>query len=876
MTYDPLAHGAQCHRCPLAQGGQPQSPVGPEEHRGATIALVGEAPGRREVETGRPFVGPSGIEEMKALRKVGWDRPDFHWTNTICCRPPGNGDLNLYMMQLKSRNRRRKRKGQEPLPSPQECCKPRLDAELAGFRHILSLGSAAAKAVVPGLRTGVLDIRGGPVEREDGVKILPTLHPAFVLRAPRWRQAFLIDHARAVRWFQDRLSWVDPQVLYKPTVSQLAEFLGVGWNGQDWVAVSGQERPLAWDYETDGIESLDCKVRCLGIGTASQALVIPFLGIDGRSRFYPPVAQQQIERILRAWMVGPGLKIGHNSGYYDTLVAEQHLGVTPTPQLDTILMHRLVEAELPHSLAYLGSTRTDVMAWKAGKEATEASTDYDLWLYNARDVAVTARVAVPLAQQVQRRGLGEITTQAAPGGLLGTDHEIQRICCVMHRNGMRIDQDRREVFLHEYEARLRRWRTAAMEAPQGLRSVWRREGRKEHPFNPNSGPQVGRLIYEDWDIEPEVFTDGGDPSVSDVALRKLLADPTLPREQRDFIRALRQYRKASKVVSTYLLPAGPPQPGQRPGRLKGDYKGWLRPNGRVHADWKAHTVVTGRLGSSPNMQNVPIKLRSMFIPESGRRFVYADADQLELRIAAARWGAARYMEAFEQDQDPHQTTMNMIFGDEMWGWDGAPPREYRYKKKWPGGKIAGHFSDCRDLAKRVQYASQYGAATETVHDVITSAEDQSGELVYADLSVSEVRALHESWLEGCPEFKKGWDKEMAYFHKHKFVREEVAGRVRDCLDGDELNTVVNFPIQATGASIINVATIEVEAMFPSEYAGQYTGLVNQCHDALTLEVPEKDAERCRAALQAAMSGTTSALPGVDFKAEAAVKLRWED
>ena len=881
MAYDPQSQGARCDLCPLAQGGRAVDPVPPEEHRGARLALVGEAPGKQEVDTGRPFVGPSGIEEMKALRKAGWERNDFHWTNAIACRPPGRGDLNLYLMQLKSRNRRRKRRGETPFPTPQECCKPRLDRELQEFRHILSVGSSAAKAVIPGLRSGVLDVRGGPVMRKDGVKVLPTLHPAFVLRAPRWREAFLLDHQRARRWFEDRLTWSDPVVIYRPPVQKLADFLGVEWTGRGWLATQGRSRPLAWDYETDGIESLDCKVRCLGVGTASHVVVVPFLSIDGVKRFYAPAEEAQIKRVLCAWMEGPGLKIGHNSGYYDTLVAEQHLGVTPTPQLDTILMHRLVEAELPHSLQYLGSTRTDVIAWKAGKEATEASTDEDLWLYNARDVAVTARVAVPLVGQVQRRGLGVVSMESGPGGLLGSDHEIQRICCVMHRHGMKIDQRRREQFLVQYEERMRTWRARTMEAPQAVRSIWRKESKnRQHPFNPNSGPQVSRLLYEDWDIEPEVFTEGGDPSVSDGALRKLLADPTLPKEQASFMRALRQYRKAQKVVSTYLLPAAPPLPGQRPGRLKGDYKGWLRPNGRVHADWKAHVVVSGRLGSSPNMQNVPIKLRSMFIPEPGNLFVYADSDQLELRIAAARWGAARYLDAFDRGHDPHQTTMNLIFGDEMWGWEGAPPKEYRYLKKWPGGKIHGHFSDCRDLAKRVQYASQYSASTETVHDVITSAEDQHGELVYADLSVSEVRALHECWLEGCPEFSKGWDKEMAYLQRHGCVREEVSGRVRDCLDasgsGSELNTVVNFPIQATGASIINVATIEIEAMFPSEYAGEYTGLVNQCHDALTLEVPEADAERCRAALEAAMSGTTPALPGVEFKAEAAIKLRWED
>lgn len=540
-------------------------------------------------------------------------------------------------------------------------------------------------------------------------------------------------------------------------------------------------------------------------------------------------------------------------------------------------MHRLVKAELPHSLGYLGSTLTDVIAWKAGKEATTASADMDLWLYNARDVAVTARVAVPLVGEVHRRGLGRIDGSGVREGLLKDDHEIQRICTVMHRNGMKIDQVRRREFLDDYSARLSKWHAKVMIAPQSVREVWRQETKTRGvPFNPGSSQQVARLLYEDWDLEPEVFTDGGDPSVSDAALRKLLADPTLEKDRRDFIRALRQFRKAQKVVSTYLNPSAPPLPGQTRGRFKEDYKGWLRDNGRVHADWKAHVVVTGRLASSPNVQNCPVNLRSMFVPEPGNVLVYADADQLELRIAAARWGAARYMEAFSRGQDPHQTTMNMIFGDDMWTWDGAPPKAHRYMKKWPGGKIAGYFSDMRDLAKRVQYASQYGAATETVHDVITSAEDKHGELIYADLSVSEVRALHDAWLEGAPEFAQGWDKEMAYFHKHGYVREDLAGRVRDCLDGDDLNTVVNFPIQSSGAASINTATIAIDSLYPCEYAGQYTGLINQCHDALTLEVPLKDAEKCRRDLQDAMSGTTSALPGVEFKAEAIIKMRWED
>lgn len=320
--YDPRAMGAECHRCPLAMGGRASDPVGPESHPGARIALVGEAPANQDVQVGRPFVGPSGIEQMKAIEKGSWRRSDFHWTNAIACKPPGaKGDLNFYLMRLKSKNRKRKRKGLEVLPTPMECCKPRLDRELAGFGNIIALGAFAAKAVIPGHKAGILDIRGGPVKLDSGVKVLPTLHPAFVLRATRWREAYHIDHERARRWFDDQLDWADPQIIYRPTVKQLADFLGVEWTGRNWVANPAKSRPLAWDYETDGVESLDCKVRCIGIGTAGYAVVVPFLGVDGRTRFYTPAEHAQVDRVLKAWMVGPGLKIGHNSGYYNSLVA---------------------------------------------------------------------------------------------------------------------------------------------------------------------------------------------------------------------------------------------------------------------------------------------------------------------------------------------------------------------------------------------------------------------------------------------------------------------------------------------------------------------------------------------------------------------------
>ena len=57
------------------------------------------------------------------------------------------------------------------------------------------------------------------------------------------------------------------------------------------------------------------------------------------------------------------------------------------------------------------------------------------------------------------------------------------------------------------------------------------------------------------------------------------------------------------------------------------------------------------------------------------------------------------------------------------------------------------------------------------------------------------------------------------------------GRRRDFLDGENPNEIVNFPIQAAGASLMNIAILEVLDAIPFEHWGPGTGIINQCHDS---------------------------------------------
>jgi DNA polymerase I-like protein with 3'-5' exonuclease and polymerase domains/uracil-DNA glycosylase len=917
--------GARCDVCPLAtcrQGG----PVPAEDNDGARIAVVGDSPGDVEVREGRPFVGPSNQEAMRALAAQSLRRGDAFWTTTVACQPPGN-DLKRLLAQIQSRNAERRRENAQrakdgypalPLePSPIDCCRPRLASELARFDKIILMGSTATKAVT-GAGASILDLRGGMMEgrlhydpaantlRVVGseaseantggrVKVMPTLSPGFVTHMPKWTVPFRSDVGRAIRWFRGSLAWREPSVVYQPTPEQLAAFL---------------LRPgavLAYDYETDGIEPLTANVRCIGIGDADEVHLVGLLAKDGVSRFYTPSDEARIHEVLRAFFTHPEVvKVGHNAGSYDRMVVRAQYGIDPMPTLDTILLHRLVESELPHNLAFVGSMYTDIHAWKTDREgrklAFDSETDEELHRYCALDVAVTARVLPPLYDATRVRGQDH---------LLACDHRIQRICCDMHTVGMFVDQPARAAKEKSKMREVLELRAALRDA-SGLPDL-----------NPGSTHALRRLLFGTWDLQPPIdddlrFTGSGDPSTSDDVIRGCLMIPKLTEQQKTFLKTLRNYRSAQKELGTYIVKLRPMTDAvdgvgwdddetdeERGEREKRGYvkRGIVWADGRMRPGYNAHVTVTGRLSSSKpiNAQNFPKGLRSLVTAQPGHVLVGADADQLELRIAAARWGCKLYLDAFAAGADPHSMTAMAVFGDRFAAAKGFP-EGHRYPRPGdrripflfaPTGKWTEDAYRMRNLAKMVQYASQYGGSVETVLRLLQLTEDDKGELVYLGLTLREVRAMHSAWLEGAKEFPLGWDRELATFRAQGFISEPVMGRRRDCLNGEDLNEIVNFPIQGAASSLMNRAMIKIADAIPLHKWGAGTGLITQTHDALVVECPQDTAVydpeakkwtvpegsipwQVQQIIEDAMRQSDPSLPGVTFTATADVGFTWKE
>jgi DNA polymerase I-like protein with 3'-5' exonuclease and polymerase domains/uracil-DNA glycosylase len=403
MVTDPRDLDARCSECCMQTAfgeGEPAladgKPVLPEINPGAFGLILAEAPGEEEVRIGRPLVGRSGQELMAALATAATRRHQFSFHNALMCRPRAN-EFDFMMKRWEKRNKLRKKEERDLLPSPLDCCRPALLNVVRNYENILALGKKSFHALT-GSNASILSVRGGPAEGwidsagnfwaqpaagasgyeefeppKDGVhhRILPTIHPAFVLRARRWTAPFRADISRAVRWFTGNVKWIDPWVKFKPTPDELYAFL----------ATPGVPF-FSYDVETDARDPILANLRCIGVSTTEGGLLVPFLSIDGQTRFYTLPEQKRINDIFRWFFANPKiLKVAQNGRVYDRQIVEKCFGVVPAPAIDTLALAHAWAPELPHGLGFLGSFFLDVNAWKADRTALTAETDEELGIY---------------------------------------------------------------------------------------------------------------------------------------------------------------------------------------------------------------------------------------------------------------------------------------------------------------------------------------------------------------------------------------------------------------------------------------------------------------------------------------------------------------
>jgi len=150
-----------CKRCKLHRGRK--TIVFGEGNERATLMLIGEGPGYDEDVQGRPFVGKAGQLLTKILQSINLPREEVYIANIIKCRPPQN---------------------RNPEPDEIQSCSPFLMKQILAIQPkiICALGTFSAQTL---LKTDVkISALRGKFYDLEGIKVIPTYHPAFLLRNP--------------------------------------------------------------------------------------------------------------------------------------------------------------------------------------------------------------------------------------------------------------------------------------------------------------------------------------------------------------------------------------------------------------------------------------------------------------------------------------------------------------------------------------------------------------------------------------------------------------------------------------------------------------------------------------------------------------------
>jgi DNA polymerase len=161
---------AGCQRCRLCEGRS--NIVFGVGNPNAKLMFVGEGPGEDEDRTGEPFVGKAGQLLTKIIEAMGITRSDVYIANVVKCRPPGN---------------------RTPFLDEVEQCYPFLRRQIAALKPaiIVTLGLSASQALLE-VTIPISRLRGNFYKYGE-IKVMPTYHPAYLLRNPNEKRAVWDD-----------------------------------------------------------------------------------------------------------------------------------------------------------------------------------------------------------------------------------------------------------------------------------------------------------------------------------------------------------------------------------------------------------------------------------------------------------------------------------------------------------------------------------------------------------------------------------------------------------------------------------------------------------------------------------------------------------
>lgn len=311
----------------------------PEPGPTCKIAFVGEAPSHEELAAQQPFMGPAGRVFNAMLRSAGLARAEYLITNAYDTQAEDN-NVAPFMADaaLTQENSLR-------LAAELNTAKPNV---------IVPLGASALWMLTG--HTAITPFRGSVVAASrvaPGAKLLPTFHPAFIMRQWKLLPIAVADLVKAAKESEfSEIRYPKVRLLLEPSLADVREFVRRGKEA-DLLSVDietgwGQITSVGWainDWE---------------------AITVPFVDLRKPSKSYWGSLEAEFEawRLIEDLMTSPVPKLGQNFTY-DAFWFLKRKGIhVRNYRHDLRLMHHALYPELPKDLASMGGSYTNLGAWK--------------------------------------------------------------------------------------------------------------------------------------------------------------------------------------------------------------------------------------------------------------------------------------------------------------------------------------------------------------------------------------------------------------------------------------------------------------------------------------------------------------------------------
>lgn len=577
-------------------------PTGPVK---AKIMLVGEAPGETEVKEGKPFVGMSGRVLDELLRQVGIEREECYITNVSYYRPSVNNFGEFYEDKT----------GRVPSEYLKECYR-RLEGEIREVdpNVIIVFGEQALRAVV-GIG-GIGHWRGSVIKSTEGFKVIPTWHPASILREWRQRAAAVCDLSRAKKESEFA------------EIRQTERTLEVAYQSNraiEYLTFLKGEKYVSFDIETESGQ-----VTCIGFGCASRpnwAVCIPFW-FGGSGSLQSSETEGIIWELIKDILESADIRKCAQNGMYDVEFLFRTMGIkTVNFNFDTMLAFHVLQLELEKGLDFMVSVYTDHPYYK---HQIKSSSMDDYFVYNATDACLTMEIALKLEKELHDEGLFEFYCSYV--------HSLVDPLLDMQYRGIKFDYLRRNSIKKRYQESV---------------AILQRNLDKDvgYPLNVNSPKQMKEWLYgkKGLGLKEKTKKRKGTGEITVAADEEAIKD--LYRESKvEALQTVLKIREKNKLLSTYLEVN-------------------LDEDKRMRCSYLITGTETGRLssrgtlrGTGTNLQNIPDgDIRSLFLPDTGYTLINADLSQAEARVVAYLAGESSLIRVFEQGGDIHRKNAGNIF-----------------------------------------------------------------------------------------------------------------------------------------------------------------------------------------------------------------------